>query len=299
MVGVNRVSPTSLAVAMLLSSCVSLQLGAAVAVPVMGELGSWLTTAARLMFAAAILMALTRPAIRSWSAADWRRVVLYGVSLGGMNGTFYAAISRIPLGVAVTIEFLGPLVLAAVLSRRLRDLGWVLLAGAAVAVLGLAGHGADGTPLDPVGMAFALASAFFWALYILTGKQVAGHIKGQGPLAVGTLVGGVLMLPFAVPSAGLIVERPSFLLPLVAVAMLSSVIPYSLELRALGRLNARTFGILLALEPVVAAIWGWLLLDQHLTLIQSGAMVAVLAASIATTLSERSPRPSAENQSRV
>ena len=284
---VNRPSPTSLAIAMLLSSCVSLQLGAAVAVPVMGELGSWLTTAARLLFAAVILAVLTRPAVRGWSGADWRRVVLYGVSLGGMNGTFYAAISRIPLGVAVTIEFLGPLVLAAVLSRRLRDLGWVLVAGAAVAVLGLAGHGSDGKPLDPVGMVWALASAFFWALYILAGKQVAAHIKGQGPLAVGTLAGGLLMLPFAIPTAGLIVERPSFLLPLIAVALLSSVIPYSLELRALGRLNARTFGILLALEPVVPALWGWLLLSQHLTAIQLAAMAAVLAASVATTMSER------------
>ncbi|MEZ5086522.1 MAG: EamA family transporter [Tessaracoccus sp.] len=288
---VKRTSPTTLAVVMLLSSCVSLQLGAAVAVPVMGELGSWLTTAVRLLFAAAILTVLTRPAIRTWSGADWRRVVLYGVSLGGMNGTFYAAIARIPLGIGVTIEFLGPLVLAAVLSRRLRDIGWVLLAGGAVAVLGLSGHGQTGARLDPVGIGFALASAFFWAMYILAGKQVSAHVKGQGPLAVAMLVGGVLMLPFALPSAGLIVERPSFLLPLLVVALLSSVIPYSLELRALGSLNARTFGILLALEPVVAGIWGWLLLSQQLSPLQIAAMAAVLVASIATTVSERGPRP--------
>lgn len=282
----NRPSQTNLAVLMLIGSCTSLQLGAAVAVPVMAYAGSWLTSAARLLVAAAILLALTRPAVRSWRRGDWVRVVFYGVSLGGMNGTFYAAIDRIPLGIAVTIEFLGPLALAALLSRRLRDFGWVALAGAAVAVLGLSGHTDDGR-LDPVGVGFALTSAFFWAMYILTGKQVAAQIKGQGPLAVAMLVGATMMIPLGAPSAGILSERPTLLLPLLAVALLSSVIPYSLELRALGRLSARTFGILLALEPVIAGLFGWLILHQHLTGVQLGAMAAVLAASVATTMSER------------
>lgn len=271
---------------MVLGSCTSLQLGATFALPVMGEVGSWLTTAARLMLASAILLILTRPRVRSWTRGQWRRVVVYGVSLGGMNSTFYAAIDRIPLAIAVTIEFIGPLVLAACLSRRIRDLAWVLLSAAAVAVLGLSEGPAGGTGgLDPLGVMFALMSAGFWALYILAGKAVAAEGHGQGPLAVAMLVGGLLVLPLAVPGVGSLAAQPWLLAPLLGVALLSSVVPYSLELGALRRLPARLFGVLLSLEPVVAAIFGWLLLGQHLTPVQLLAMVAVLTASIATTLS--------------
>lgn len=273
---------------MVLGSCTSLQIGAAIAVPVMGEVGSWLTTAVRLLLASAILVVLTRPPLRAWSRGQWRRVVLYGVALGGMNGTFYAAIDRIPLAIAVTIEFLGPLVLAAVLSRRARDIAWVLVAAAAVAVLGFSKSpetSASDGGLDPVGVLFAFISAGFWAAYILAGKSVAAEVKGQAPLAIAMLVGGSLMVPLAAPSVGRLADQPVLLLSLVGVALLSSVIPYSLELAALRRLPARVFGVLLSLEPVVAGIFGWLLLGQHLSIVQIPAMVAVLAASVATTLS--------------
>lgn len=277
------------AVAMVLGSCTSLQVGAAIAVPVMGEVGSWLTTAVRLLFASAILIAVTRPQLRSWNRGQWRRILFYGLSLGGMNGSFYAAIDRIPLAIAVTIEFLGPLVLAAVLSRRVRDFCWVLVAAVAIAVLGLADSPSG--PLDPVGVAFAFVSALFWALYILAGKAVATKVRGQAPLAIAMLIGGAIMVPLAAPSLSNLTSRPKLLLPLVGVALLSSVIPYSLELAAMRQLPARVFGVLLSLEPVVAGIFGWLLLGQHLALIQVPAMIAVLAASIATTLSSPAPQP--------
>lgn len=268
---------------MLLGSCVSLQFGAAVAIPVMTQLGPWLTTATRLLFASLILLAITRPSVRGWSATQLRGVALYGLSLAGMNGFFYASINRIPLGIAVTIEFLGPLVLAASLSRRWRDLGWVGVAAAAVAVLGLGSHGSDGSRLDPLGVVFALASAVFWALYILAGKRVAASVGGQGPLAVGMGIGALCLLPFAFTSLPTFAARTDLLLPMLAVAVLSSVVPYSLELRALRVLPARIFGVLLSLEPVVAGIFGWLLLHQNLTPVQIAAMLAVLLASVATT----------------
>lgn len=276
---------------MVLGSCTSLQVGAAIAVPVMGEVGSWLTTAVRLLLAAVVLIIATRPRLGAWDKDQWRRIIFYGVALGGMNGTFYAAIDRIPLAIAVTIEFLGPLVLAAVLSRRARDIAWVVVAAAAIAVLGFAkspeSSSAAGSGLDPIGVMFAFISAGFWALYILAGKSVAGHVKGQAPLAIAMLVGGTLMVPLAAPSVGLLAAHPALLLSLVGVALLSSVIPYSLELAAMRRLPARVFGVLLSLEPVVAGIFGWLLLGQHLSAVQIPAMIAVLAASIATTQSSR------------
>lgn len=277
---------------MLIGSCTSLQLGASFALPVMGEVGSWLTTAARLLLASAILLILTRPRFSAWTRGQWRRVVVYGISLGGMNSTFYAAIDRIPLAIAVTIEFTGPLVLAACLSKRIRDLAWVLVAAAAVAVLGLSEGPAGGNGgLDPIGVLFALMSACFWALYILAGKAVAAEVRGQGPLAVAMLVGGLLVVPLAVPGVEGLTAQPWLLAPLLGVAVLSSVVPYSLELGALRRLPARLFGVLLSLEPVVAAIFGWLLLGQHLTGVQILAMIAVLTASVVTTASAPQAEP--------
>lgn len=279
----RRPGSQSIAVMMLVGSCVSLQFGAAMAIPLMTQLGPWLTTATRLLFASLILLAITRPAVRRWSAQQLRTVALYGLSLAGMNGFFYASIHRIPLGIAVTIEFLGPLVLAAALSRRWRDAAWVGVAAIAVGVLGLGSHGGDGARLDPLGVGFALASAVFWGLYILVGKRVASQIGGQGPLAVAMAVGALFLIPFALGDLGTFVARPDLLLPMLAVALMSSVVPYSLELQALRVLPARVFGVLLSLEPVIACIFGWLLLHQGLSPLQITAMLAVLAASVATT----------------
>ena len=280
----NRSPHPSIAALMVVGSCVSLQFGAAIAAPLFGVFGPALTTTGRLLIAGAVLIALFRPRFWTWTGRQWRAVVLFGLAMGAMNGCFYAAIDRIPLGIAVTIEFIGPLALAAVLSRRLRDGGWVVLAGAAIVVLGLDGTG-DGRPLDPIGVLFALAAGACWAGYILTGTRVGALVPGHGALAMSVVVGAAIVAPFGVGSAGAIVSAPVYLLPLAAVAILSSVIPYTLEFASMRGLDPRAFGVLLSLEPVVATLAGWMLLGQAVTWLHIAAMAAVVVASTGSTLS--------------
>ncbi|MFI5490983.1 EamA family transporter [Actinoplanes sp. NPDC051859] len=268
------------AVLMVLGSCVSLQVGAALAAGLFPATGSAGATLLRLGLAAGVLLALVRPAVRAWRSHQWRAVALLGLSMAGMNGFFYAAIERIPLGPAVTIEFLGPLTLAAVLSRRLRDFGWVLLAAAGVALLGFADGAAD---LDPVGVAYVLIAAVFWALYILAGSHAGAAVQGQGGLAVAMAIGALLLVPGGAVGAGQALASPHLLLLALGTGVLASVIPYTLEISALRRLPKRTFGILLSLEPVVAATAGWLLLAQPLNWAGGVAMVVVVLASIGST----------------
>ena len=187
---------------LVLGSCTSFQFGAALAThlfPVTGAVGA---TLLRLGLAAIVLLAVTRPKVRGWSRAQWRSVLLYGVSLAGMNGFYYAALARLPLSAAVTIQFLGPLTLAAALSRRWRDGGWIVLALLGVLTLGLADrHGSGGAGLDPVGVAFALVSAAFWALYILAGSRASAAVPGRGGVAVAMTAGALVLLPFGAVGA--------------------------------------------------------------------------------------------------
>jgi inner membrane transporter RhtA len=181
-------------VLLVLGSCTSFQFGAALAThlfPVTGAVGA---TLLRLGLAAIVLLAITRPNVRGWSRAQWRAVVLYGVSLAGMNGFYYAALARLPLGAAVTFQFLGPLTLSAALSRRWRDGGWIVLALLGVATLGLADrHGGGG--LDPLGIMLALTSAAFWALYIVAGSRASAAVPGRGGVAVAMTAGALVLLP--------------------------------------------------------------------------------------------------------
>ena len=189
-------SPAAAAL-LVLGSCTSLQAGAALAMrlfPVTGVAGA---TLLRLALAATVLLVLARPRVRGWRPSQWRAVALYGISLAGTNGFFYAALARLPLGTAVTIQFLGPLTLAAALSKRWRDAGWVGLAVAGVLILGLSsGHGTAGHPLNPAGVGFALISAAFWALYIVTGSRLSRAVPGRGGLAAGLAIGALVLLPF-------------------------------------------------------------------------------------------------------
>ncbi|GAA2545286.1 DMT family transporter [Winogradskya consettensis] len=278
------------AVFMVLGSCASLQVGAALAAGLFPVAGSSGATALRLGLAAIVLVLLARPALRTWNSGQWRAAALLGLAMAGMNSFFYAAIARIPLGPAVTIEFLGPLVLAAVLSRRLRDIAWVLLAGIGVAILGF-GDGA--TALDPLGVLFVLVAAGFWALYILAGKRAGAAIPGLGGLAVALSVAALAVLPFGITGAAQAVVSPHLLLVAVGTAVLASVIPYSLELSALRRLPHGVFSILLSLEPAVAAVAGWLLLSQALSWTTALAIVVVILASIGSTTT--APAPAAED----
>jgi inner membrane transporter RhtA len=277
------------AILLVLGSCSSLQVGAAAATwlfPVAGAPGA---TLLRLALAAAVLLAVTRPRVRGWHRAQWRSVLLYGLSIAGTNATFYAALARLPLGTAVTIQFLGPLALSAALSRRARDLGWVLLAASGVAVLGLAdGHGGTaGGGLNPVGVAFALVSGAFWALYVIAGARASTAVPGRGGLAVAMAAGAVAMLPFGAIGAVHAAVHPHLLVLACGMALMASVLPYTLELAAMRRAPKRVFGILLSLEPAVATLAGWLLLGQGATPLALVAVVSVIAASAGCTLAAR------------
>ncbi|WP_431790548.1 EamA family transporter [Microbacterium paraoxydans] len=276
-------------VALVIGSCLSLPFGAAVAAQLFPVLGPWGVTALRVAIAALLLVVIVRPRPRAWTRSQWLAAVLFGVSLAAMNGFFYAAIDRIPLGPAVAIEFLGPLVLAAVLTRRLADAVWV-----GVALLGMALLGVDGLvgaePLDPLGVVFILIAAGFWVMYIRMSARVGALIPGSSGLAMGLVVAAVLLIPVGVPAAATVALDPQLLLLAAVTAVMSSVIPYSFELAALRRLPQRVFGVLLSLEPAFATLAGWLILGQDATPLRLLAVALVIAASVGTTLGVRRDR---------
>lgn len=281
------------AVLLVLASCVSLQTGAALAMQLFPVLGSWGTTSVRLLVAAVVLALIVRPKVRGWTERQWSATVCFGVALALMNGFFYAALSRIPLGPAVSIEFLGPLVLAAVLSLRPRDLVWVGLALVGVALFGL--ESALGTGgLDPVGVVLVLIAGAFWAVYILTSARVGQLIPGPAGLAVALLVAAVLLLPFGVNQFPKILGDPHLLVLALGTGVLASLIPYALELSALRTLPRPVFGVLLSLEPAVATLAGWLLLGQTASAWKLAAVALVMIASIGSTLTARQKRTTAE-----
>lgn len=279
-----RLSSSQGAIGMLLLSCLSLQSGAALASRLFAVAGTTGTTLLRLGVAAVILNAIVRPDVRAWDRAQWRSVLLLGASLAAMNGMFYASLARIPLGTAVTIEFLGPLALAALTSSRRREAAWVLLALAGVGAMGLA-HGGFGPALDGVGVLFAAGAGVFWALYILTSKQVGEAVPGQGGLAVAVAAAALLLLPLGAAGAVSALAHPASVPLAIGTAVLASVVPYTLEMNALRRLPTRTFGVLLSLEPAVATVAGSLLMSQHIGPLGVLGMLAVVGASAGSTLS--------------
>jgi len=276
-------------VALVIGSCLSLPFGAAVAAQLFPVLGPWGVTSLRVAIAAVLLVVIVRPRPGKWTRPQWFAAVLFGVSLAAMNGFFYAAIDRIPLGPAVAIEFLGPLVLAAVLTRKVTDFVWV-----GVALLGMIVLGIDGLigvePLDPLGVLFILIAAGFWAMYIRMSARVGSLIPGSSGLAMGLVVAAVLLIPVGIPAASTVAMDPQLLLLAAITAVLSSVIPYSFELAALRRLPQRVFGVLLSLEPAFATLAGWLILGQDATPLRMLAIALVIAASVGTTLGVRRER---------
>lgn len=281
---------------LLVGSCLSLQLGASVAYQLFPHASSWGVTAVRLAVAAIILLAVSRPNVRTWDRQTWISVALLGISLGAMNGFFYAAIARLPLGVAVTIEFLGPLLLAAALSRRFADLGWVLLAVVGIGLLGLDSF-MTSDALDLVGVGFVLCAAAMWACYILTGAKVSNSVPGMGGLAVAFAIGAAVNAVPGYSGAATILTSTELLWPALLTGVLGSLVPYSLELLALRRLSRPVFGVLMSLEPVFAAIVGLIVLGQALSPLQWLAVAAVITATVgntATAKNDGSPRPVAE-----
>lgn len=277
-----------LATGAVLASCASVQVGSALAARLMPFTGSEGATMLRLCLAALGLLALSRPRVGSWSGMQWKSALMLGLSLVGMNGCFYLALARIPLGTAVTFELVGPLTLSAVLSRRPRDLLWVGWALAGVVMLGGA-PALRGDGLDPVGIAFAGAAGTFWALYILATAKVGAHTPGLGGLAVATAAAALVAIPFGLSGASVVLSHPELAGLAVGTALLASMIPYSLELGAMRSLSPKTFGVLLSLEPAVAALAGWLILGQAIDGWGAVGIAMVISASVGTTLTA-SPR---------
>jgi inner membrane transporter RhtA len=246
-----------------------------VATTLFDELGPAGTVLVRVLFSAVVLVALWRPALAGLRGERGRDVVLFGVALAAMNFSFYAALDRIPLGIAVTLEFVGPLGVAIASSRRRLDLVWAALAAAGIILLS-PGPGGD---LDLLGALFALIAGGFWAAYIVLSARIGRSFEGGDGLALAMCVGSVLLLPVGVPVAGAELLDPALLAVGLAVAMLSSAIPYSLELEALRRLPQGTFGVLMSLEPAVAATVGFIGLDQDLAAREVVAIGLVVAAS--------------------
>jgi inner membrane transporter RhtA len=268
-------------VALVLTGVTSIQFGAALAATLFDRAGPAGTSTLRLGFAALILLAMWRPWRRRHARADLRLAALFGLTLGAMNLTFYEALDRIPLGVAVTIEFLGPITVATLLSRRRLDLVWVGLA--LLGVVLLAAPWQQGGGLDGVGVAFALVAAVFWGLYILIAQRAGRVFDGGEGLAIAMVWAAAIPLVPGIAQAGTDLLAPGLLLAGLGVALLSSVIPYSLETEALRRMPANVFGILMSLEPAVAALAGFLVLSQSLGARELVAVTLVVAASIGVT----------------
>ncbi len=251
--------------------------------PAVGAQG---TTALRVGFSALLVLLLWRPWRWHLSRADAKSVVLYGAALGGMNLMFYMSLRTLPFGLAVAIEFAGPLAVAIWSSRRAVDFVWVMLA---IAGLGLLlPLGLNGSMLDPVGVAYALGAAVFWALYIVFGKR-AGHLHAGHSVSLGLLVAALVVVPVGVAHAGMALLSPSLLLIGVAVAAVSSALPISLEMMALKRLPKEAFGIMISMEPAVAALVAMALLSEHLSVVQWMAIGCIMAASMGSAATARAP----------
>nr|WP_239579267.1 EamA family transporter [Microlunatus panaciterrae] len=274
------------AVWLVVGGILSVQFGAAIAKDLFHLVPPTAMVWMRLATSAVIFLVVVRPRVRGRTRVDWLVALAFGVSLVTMNWAIYQSFARIPLGVAVTIEFLGPLTVAVVGSRRPRDLVWVVLAGLGVALLGL-----TRSNLTVAGVLFALLAGAGWAAYILLSAKTGQHWSGISGLAVASLVGAVTLAGPAIAEAGSGLLQPRVLLLGVAVGLLSSVIPYSLELTALRRIPPRVFGILMSLEPAAAALAAMMLLSEFLTWTQWVALACVVAASVGAT---RSSRPQAE-----
>jgi len=271
-----RVSPIWL----VLLGIASVQLGAGIAKNLFDEVEPATIVWLRLVTSALVLALVARPALRGRSRADWMVVLGFGATLGLMNWAIYQSFARIPLGIAVTIEFIGPLTLAVLGSRRARDLAWVVLAGLGVALLGL-----ERTDLNVAGVLFALLAGAGWAAYILLSAQTGQRWQGLDGLAMASVVATMLLTPLVVGSGGEGIGELRILALGAAVGLLSSVVPYSVEMAALRTLPPSVFSILMSLEPAAAALAGIVVVGEFLSGVQWLAMACVVVASIGATRS--------------
>jgi inner membrane transporter RhtA len=267
---------------LVLLSMTLVQVGAALAKSLFSSIGPAGAVLLRVGLGALILLILWRPTLHGYSWREYRWALLFGGVLAAMNFSFYQALDRIPLAVAVTIEFVGPLAVALLGSRRLIDLLWVALAGAGIVLLAPTGL-FGGIALDLLGVGLALLAGIFWGVYILVSAQVGRSFPGVSGLGLAMVVAAVLLLPVGIIGAGSVLWSGRSLLVGAGVAVLSSVLPYSLELEALRRLPPQVFGVLMSLEPGIAALVGLLLLHEQLGLRAAVAIALVIVASLGAT----------------
>lgn len=295
---IPRLSPGGMLGGVLLVVCSisAVQLGGSIAKTIFDRIDPAGLTLLRLAFAAVVVGLIARPRIRSWNRAAWRSVVLLAISLASMNLLFYLSLPRIPIAVAVTLELIGPLVLALVQSRRAIDFLWVGVAAVGIGVIGTQSLGGE---LDPVGVALALAAGGCWAAYIIATASVGRHVSGVGGLAGALALGTIAVLPFGIVGAvGAVSADPSVLLPVLAIAMLSSAIAYGFELLALRRVPTRVFGIMMAVEPAAAALFGFIVVGERLTGwdLLAIALVILASAGVAVTAARARTAPPTTGQ---
>jgi inner membrane transporter RhtA len=276
------------AVAMTIGSIVSVQCGAALSTTIFDSVGPFGTVLLRTTFGALLLLLLARADLKAMRGRPPRDVVLFGVALAGVTLCFFAALDRLPLGVAVTLEFVGPLGVAVFGSRRRRDLLWVALA--AIGIVLLSG-GAGGEEVDALGVVLALAAGGFWALYIVQSARVGSSHPGFGGVAVAGAISVLVVAPFGLAQGGVELLAPENLAVGLAVGLLASSVPFVLELEALRRLPNAVFGVLMSIEPVVAATVGFLALSQDLSATELLAIALVVIACVGALHSAATPAP--------
>lgn len=266
-----------------LLSIISVQCGAAIAKGLFPEIGAAATASLRIGLSAIILLAAFRPNLTKLNAKQWKYVILYGLSLGAMNMVFYMAIERIPIGLGVTLEFVGPLLLAIFSSKKAIDFIWIVLAAIGIALI--APWTSNG--LNLIGVLLALLAGGFWAAYIILGGRISKIMKGGEAVAVGMLFATLLILPFGIFSGGLNHLSPKLLGLGASLALLSSAIPFTLEINALKQLPARTFSILMSLEPAMAALAAFVFLQEYLSLTECIAVACVVIASAGSAITAK------------
>jgi inner membrane transporter RhtA len=278
-----------LPVAILIAAMLCFQLGATMAKGLFPAVGASGTAALRLALSAIMLLAVWRPWRLRLTAHEMRVILIYGLALGWMNFFFYLSLRFIPLGIAVALEFTGPLALAMAASRRAVDFVWILMAG--LGLLALLPLGIGSAQLDLVGVGCGLAAGACWALYILFGRK-AGAAHGGQTTALGMTIGAIVIVPIGAAQAGMQMLSPAILPAALGVALLSSAIPYSLEMLAMPRLPTRTVGVLMSLDPALGAVAGLLFLGESLSWVQWAAIVSIMAASAGSAATGRDAVPS-------
>lgn len=286
--GLVKRSSIFIGVGLVLAAVCAVQIGSVIGKDTFDRADPASVTLGRLAISAVVLLLIARPRLFSFTGRTWAWMLLFGATMGGMNLAFYLAIERIPVGVAVTIELIGPLTLALIQSRRFKELLWVLLALVGVVIIGMQSFRGE---IDPLGVLLAAIAGACWGLYIVASKQVGQRVAGLKGLAVALAVAALLVLPVAiVPLSRAVVADPSVLIPIGGIAILSSVLAYGLELIALRRISTRVFGVMMALEPAAAAGFAILLIGETIGFWEIIAIILVMAASAGVALTAE-PEP--------